>query len=661
MHTPMADTPHGPVLSQLRFPLPHRWVEGATAFLDPEGRTLQVNQAFKAWWGEWDGPPLPGDYWVFLQARAAGYHEMFERLRANADTFAQLTFQFSCEEETSDSPWFNMELARHEGGTVVRIHSALPPLAKLEESAFDDVLRSEPARREMFVRLLRVEAQLEGLMHRWPCVIFSQRPDFSFEYVSPQMESLAGISPAACSENPRRFWQLVHEADAGELQQQIARSVSASANLTTTYRIRHTLTGRIIYILEQRQPLLSRNGLLLGYDVAWMNVTRQTIAEKRLCTAAWKETLAVLTLGMAHDFSNIMAGIHSLSESFLTQVEASHSFHEGLSLIKSNSLQAGQLVHRMIHLHRGQTGERAYLDLNTLVMEVVELLRKILPRRIQIAAELSPEALAIYADVVEFRQVVINLTLNAADAMPHGGLISLRSSVHPELPPVAHYTGVLPKTPAVCLAIEDCGMGIERRHLSAVFDPFFTTKTQSGSGLGLYNARLFVEKHHGAISVKSVEGKGASFCIWLPQADFSESEREPAANTVPVLRHTLLLHGQPGSVRGAMTEHLRSQGFHVVEAHSPEAAGDYLSAPDYEFSAVLVLVEPNETVLSALMEELDKPRAREFKRVVQLVGLDQDALEARTLNRFDLVLSSELSPREQLCRLKALLNPRSNT
>jgi signal transduction histidine kinase len=654
----MADKQGAPFTLRKGFTAPRRWIDAGMVILDSGGRTLEANAAFGKWRNEWDEPGLPEDFWPFLQARAPEYHREFEKLLGGASSFGELTFHFASGEEDPESHWFDLEMARHPSGMIVRVNSTLPPPAGLDESACDDFLQNEPARRQLFVRLLRAEAQLESLMRRWPCVIFSQRPDFSFEYVGPQIEGLAGISVEQCRNDARRFWQLVHEADAAELQQKIEQAVSNGGNLTATYRIRHVQTGRITCIFEQRQALLSRHGRLLGYDVIWMDVTRQTIAEKRLCTAAWKETLAVLTLGVAHDFSNIMAGIHSLSESFLDQVDSGHSFFEGLGLIKSNSLQASRLVQQMIRLHLEQTGGRTYIDLNPLVLEIAELLRKILPRRIQITAELSAHALAIYADAVELRQVLINLTLNAADAMPQGGVISLRSSVHATLPPLAQYRGVLPRQPAVCLAIEDAGCGIQERHLAALFDPFFTTKTQSGSGLGLYNARLFVEKHQGAISIESLEGKGSCFRVWLPQADFSEAAPENALAQNPILRHTLLVHGRPGAVLEEMTEFLRSQGFHVVPANAPEAAGDYLQSVDYEFSAVLVLLEPNETMLAALIAELEKPRRRKFKRIVQLIGCDRDEIGAQTLSRFDLVLSPELSPEEQLRKLRALLETR---
>ena len=114
------------------------------------------------------------------------------------------------------------------------------------------------------------------------------------------------------------------------MQQQCKHAAQTGQAVTNTYRIRHALTGRVAYILEGRQPAISRNGLLLGFEVVWLDVTRQTIAERRLSTAAWKETLAVLTLGMAHDFTNVIAGIHSLSEPFLEQATAGTSLPRGV-------------------------------------------------------------------------------------------------------------------------------------------------------------------------------------------------------------------------------------------------------------------------------------------------------------------------------------------
>ena len=339
--------------------MPKSWLEGGIAALDANGIILTANEPLANWLEKSLDSLIGQSFWDTLNALSPQWREALAQIRQSTRPFDRLNFKLSLG-ESHPSQWFTLEIARAPQNIFARLSSTLPPLAELEEGIWDEHLSNDAARREMFVRLLRAEARLEGLTRRWPCVIFSQRPDFSLQFASPNIKELTGLEAADWSSNRGRFWDLVHESDAAELQQQFKRSVSTGVAVTNTYRIRHANTGRVAYILEHRQPAISQSGLLLGYEVVWLDVTRQTIAEKRLSTAAWKETLAVLTLGMAHDFTNIIAGVHSLSESFLSSLAHDHPFYEGLSLIKKSSLQASQLVQRMINLHLGQTGERNY-------------------------------------------------------------------------------------------------------------------------------------------------------------------------------------------------------------------------------------------------------------------------------------------------------------
>jgi PAS domain S-box-containing protein len=634
---------------------PRSWLEGGMAILDRAASIVEVNEPL-ANWLEKSRVELAGrPFWDFLAALAPQWRPALAQLRQSPGPFDRRELKFAAA-EGKPAQWFILEIARTPDASFVRLNSILPPLSELEEAVWDEHLRTDSSRREMYMRLLRAEARLASLTQRWPCVIFSQRPDFSLQFASSNIEELTGITVADWSSQPRRFWELVHEADAPELQQQFKRSIQTGAAVTNTYRVRHARTGHVAYILEHRQPALSQNGLLLGYEVVWLDVTRQTIAEKRLSTAAWKETLAVLTLGLAHDFKNIMAGIHSLSETFLDQVEPGHAFEEGLSLIKKSSLQATQLVQRMINLHVGQTGERNYHDLNEIARDLVELVSKILPRRITIVTELAGSTLPVYADVVEFRQVVINLMLNAADAMPQSGRLTLRTSRHTEFPPLEHVKGLLPRLPCVCLTVEDTGCGIKPRHLASIFDPFFTTKSK-GSGLGLYNARIAAEKHRGAISVNSREGAGATFQIWLAEADFSEADRAAAVSAAAVAvprRRTILLLGQTGELLDKTAELLRGNNYHVVVATSVEAGLVTLGSDDYEFAGVMLLVERSDPALHPLLAEA---RQRHLTIALQLAGCNQDSLDSRLVEGVDLLVSLEQPEAERLVKLKALFHP----
>jgi len=446
----------------------------------------------------------------------------------------------------------------------------------------------------------------------------------------------------------------VHEADAEELQQQYRRLSPASRTFHGSYRVRHSDSGGVTYVMEHREAVFSASGLLLGYEGVWLDVTRQTIAERRLSSAAWKETLAVLTMGLAHDFSNIMSGIHSLSEAFQAEMDPNHPFQEGLALIQRNSRQASQLIHRILSLHRGKTGERNYYNLNELVADTTELLRKMVPRRIDIHAECAPQTLPLYVDEIEFQQVFFNLALNAVEAMPKGGRLSIVTSRHATIPPLGRAQGQAPRPPAVCLTVRDQGVGISARHLDAIFDPFFTTKSANkGSGLGLYNARLFVEKHHGAISVESAENQGSAFHVWLPEADFTEAERSETAPTKR--RHTILLVASPGQSVAPTAESLRQNGLYVVTAESGAGAGELLGSPDYQFAAVFLVAGPGAEVCAPLLAEV-KQRALPIKTILQVTGCNQDEIDTNLLGQADLILSPDTSSHEALGRVRSLLD-----
>jgi signal transduction histidine kinase len=637
--------------------MPRSWLEGGIALLDGTGRMLEINEPLSSWLEKAPGSLVGQSFWDTMGALSPEWKKSLAPVRESTAAFERLNLKLTAA-HSHPAQWFTLEAARAAQNRFVRLSSTLPPLAELEEGIWDEHLRNDAARREMFVRLLRAEARLEGLTRRWPCVIFSQRPDFSLQFASPNIKELTGIDAADWPGKPGRFWDVVHEADAAELQHQFKRAVLTSSAVTNTYRIRHAQTGRVAYILEHRQPAISQSGLLLGYEVVWLDVTRQTIAEKRLSTAAWKETLAVLTLGMAHDFTNIIAGIHSLSESFLSDLRPAHPFHEGLSLIKKSSLQASQLVQRMINLHLGQTGERNYHNLNDITNDLVELVTKILPRRIQVKTELAGAPLPVYLDVVEFRQVVINLMLNAADAMPQGGRLTLRTSRHEALPALENKKGVTPRLPCVCLTIQDTGCGIKQRHLASIFDPFFTTKAK-GSGLGLYNARIAIEKHQGLISVESKEAVGASFQLWLPEADFSESARvEEEARRTPLARRSLLLVGQPGEMLDKTAELLRSHNYHIVVAASTDSLGELLHSSDYQFAGVLLLAEPNDPALNSLPGEV-RQQKKDLKVVLKLAGCNQDDLDSQLLKGVDLLLNPDLSEADMLLKLKSFFDQKS--
>ncbi|MBK8001175.1 MAG: PAS domain-containing protein [Verrucomicrobia bacterium] len=500
-----------------------------------------------------------------------------------------------------------------------------------------------------------MEALIELLSQHWPGVLFRQKPDLTFATATPYLAEVTGCSIDEWRNQSGLFWRVVHELDVDLVQQHLDDVAASGEGRSCSFRLRHKGTGRIAYISEFRRASRDSSGQLTGYEGLWMNITQQALAERRLATAAWKETLGLLTLGLSHDFNNLLAGIMGLSEAYLSQIEPNHPFREGLQLVHKNSQQAAQLIRRIAQLHRGRTGTRGYHDLNNLVKEGAELIGKVIPKRIEVASNLASEQLPLYIDPVEFQQTIINLALNAAEAMPEQGRIVLRTFAAENAPETGQLIGITPRPPVACFEITDTGAGIKPQHLPFIFDPFFTTKPMNrGSGLGLYNVRLFAEKHGSRIAVETQEGQGTTFRIWFPVADFTEADE--AMETSNRRRRSLLLAGSPGGLRDSTAEFLRVHNYHVVD--SDRAAEDLLQSSDYQFDGVFILAEPKSSLADQLARFI-RARKLPVKIILKTAGSDPDELDSDLIARCDLLITPDLSEDHLLDKLAATFDLRS--
>ena len=630
------------------------WLSSGAAVLDQEGKIISANDTLALWLGASQGELKGQSFLVLMGQRFREWQEPLREFLDRAAPFDRLELVAPIDRASQK---LGVELCCHGSVRFVHLESILPPVRDLEE-AFPEECWGRAATHAVFNRLIRAEAQLDNLIHRWPGIIFSQRPDFSFAFVSPRIEELTGVSAQEWRRQTKYFWQMVHEADADGLLKRLREMNDAPEGMTSTYRIRHIHTGRVSYLWEHRQAVRSSNGLLLGYEGIWLDITRQTIAERRLLNMSWKENLGMLTMGLAHDFCNIMAGIVALSDTFETELGGKESLRNGLTLIRSTANQASELAHRIRQLHQGVPGEKNYYDLNEIVSGMAEVLQKVLTRRVRVQTTLAPNPLPVYVDAVELRQVIVNLALNAVDAMPNGGSLVFHTSRHEQPPSTPPLQGNLPPAPLVCLSVQDTGAGIPANYLHSIFDPFFTTKPLGkGSGLGLYNTRLFAESNGIAISVETREQAGTTFHLWFAQADFSEAQRPPAEDRAPVERQTLLVAGQPGEARDRMVEMLRTSGFYVVACAPQIDALQALYSPDYHFSGVLLLCQP---VHAEELRFFDRIHTEKLpvKLFLGLLGCNQDEIETGFLERAHALFPHDLPAQEVVSRIRTVLGQR---
>jgi len=259
-----------------------------------------------------------------------------------------------------------------------------------------------------------------------------------------------------------------------------------------------------------------------------IDITRQAIAEHRLSSSVWREGLATLTNGLVHDFSNLMAGIFSIIELYHGMMEKDDPMANGMGQIKKSAMQAQKLVRRIIDLHREKPATRAIHDLRLLLKDQMDLVGIIIPRSAKLQTDFGSEPLPAFLEETGFRQVILNLAINARDAIERNGKIKIcLRRVRKGQAIMNGASGEVRTAPVngAEISLSDNGKGIPSDVEEKLFDPFFTTKeSSSGSGFGLYNTKLFIEDHNGEIGFSSEEGQGSTFYLFLPLAIDDEDD-----------------------------------------------------------------------------------------------------------------------------------------
>ncbi|MBN2068686.1 MAG: hypothetical protein JW739_03530 [Opitutales bacterium] len=532
----------------------------------------------------------------------------------------------------------------------------LAPPNALGEVSIQDLPQGPFAQAQMFLRLRTAENRLQNYMHNFPGIFFSQRPDLSFSYIGPGLQQMLNTSPDGLLRSGNSFLDLLLEADRdtfpGELDEQSRSGKTFSLN----YRLRHPQNGNILYVMDVRTPKRSPAGLLLGYEGVILDITRQSIAENRLSQAAWKESLATLTSGLIHDFSNIMAGIYSLSELYYSSLDKEHAWYRGMQQIMTNSREARKLVRRIIDLNREISGQWNYFNLERLIEDQMDLIQIIMPRRTAIEVNLTGEELPLYIDDVSFRQMLLNLAMNARDALEKDG----RFSISVAKTAVGDLLGNGQKAgrDGVLIRVSDNGCGIPPEYLEKIFDPFFTTKeVHQGSGFGLYNARLFVEQHKGYISVESTPGKGTDFLIWLPLADFTENQEEEdmEENGAATLRKRIALYAKLDATNFELVSSMQEKEWELITFSDAASAMNFLGDRTFHPHALFVIFTHNDKGAEELVQ-FAREKHPDVLRIIQPLGCNPDELPGCLHKEADLLLEEHLRTPQIIRKVASLLS-----
>ncbi|HET9963308.1 MAG TPA: ATP-binding protein [Nitrospiraceae bacterium] len=298
------------------------------------------------------------------------------------------------------------------------------------------------------------------------------------------------------------------------------------------------------------------------------DITAHKRAELTLRQSQKMEALGRLAGGIAHDFNNLLMVVIGHAQRVLQQL-AGHPCRQEVELISQAGSRAAALTKKLLTFSRRQVLEQRELHPNTLIREMEDILRRLIGEHIQTVIVLHPDAGHILGDAVQIEQILLNLAINARDAMPDGGILTIETgNVDVDEAYAQAHPGSAPG-PYVKMIVEDSGCGMDQETLAHIFEPFFSTKEEGkGTGLGLATVYGIVKQSRGYIDVTSRQGGGTRFTVLLPRVTKQavELEQAPASQITVVNRASILLVEDDEGIRRLVTAILRDQGYEVLAA-----------------------------------------------------------------------------------------------
>ena len=310
-----------------------------------------------------------------------------------------------------------------------------------------------------------------------------------------------------------------------------------------------------------------------------VDVSEQKALELKFAQSQKMQAVGQLAGGVAHDFNNLLTVIIGNSEFLLMRHQAGDPSFKEINEVHQNALRAAQLVGQLLAFSRKQTLQPRVLALGDVISELSHMLRRLLREGVDLRLENQTGLWPVNADEAQLSNAIINLVVNARDAMPRNGTVTITTSNVTTLEPASLGTAVMPPGEYVRIEVADTGTGIAQEHLTKIFDPFFTTKAVGqGTGLGLATVYGIVKQTGGFIMVDSEVGKGTAFRIYLPRhhVDVNAPAAEDTQQTAPTPdvtgQDTILLVEDEEAVRSFAARALRMRGYQVLEADGGEEA-----------------------------------------------------------------------------------------
>ncbi len=325
--------------------------------------------------------------------------------------------------------------------------------------------------------------------------------------------------------------------------------------------------GQVLAILDSATAVHNGNGEIVAYRGILRDITERKRLEEQLFQSQKLESLGQLTSGIAHDFNNVLGGIIGFAELALGKIDEKNPVYNYLKRIYSLADRAAKITKQLLAFARRQILMPKDINLNSLIHDLIELLPRLMGEHVEISFIPGKDLATIHADPSQIEQVIINLAVNAADAMPDGGRLTIGSTnafldeffcrVHSNVQPGSY----------VMISVSDTGTGIDPSIVGRIYEPFFTTKDVGrGTGLGLSVVHGIIRQHGGAINVYSEVGKGTTFKLYFPAIARHPNENQQESEKQQILRtgnETILIVEDNEDLREFMQDLLEGSGYSV--------------------------------------------------------------------------------------------------
>ena len=443
------------------------------------------------------------------------------------------------------------------------------------EPAIQVMFRDISQRKESEQKLRQSEAALAAAQQRAHLGSFESDltklddPDQAPVRWSDEAFRIFGYEPGEIQVSRSTFFGAVHPNDKNRVRDTATKAMQEKHAYAIDYRIiRPDGTQRVVHG-ESDIVCDEETGKPLRMVGTVQDVTESNHMEERLRQAQKMEAVGQLAGGVAHDFNNLLMVIMGYADVLADRMEKEDPLRKKAEEIHKAGQRAASLTGQLLAFSRQQVLQPSVLNLNSVVADVKEMLGRLIRENIELATMLDPRLGRIKADQGQIEQVIVNLAVNARDAMPHGGKLTIETANVEVDEAYARQHGHIPPGSFIMLTVTDTGIGMDIETQSHIFEPFFTTKARGkGTGLGLATVYGVVKQSGGFIWVYSEVGHGTTFKILLPEVE----EREPVSvqSTSPDQpwrgAETILLVEDDASLRELVLNLLNEQGYTILEA-----------------------------------------------------------------------------------------------